>query len=349
MPQQPNYDRWVHQPVATVKRDPSEFTLEDSRRLGVRYRVPRTVSLGNVGDSEGLIFSSPHSPGGEPAKQSPVTGSALDELVLLAAVTGPKLGREVLRVARRWGPLGATEAEQVSERPLRWGEPIASWRSHARSAAAMLSVITEVSWERGPGSVADWWNMAPGRRAYIDGDEERNLFAPDGGPPYIVLPPSGAGSETWAPRVPQSTAEARFWLAPAVSNWLAAGPVAVEFRWSNARPRAEGEFGGWVATWRVESLLGRVACELAGVLLSGRGQYVCTNCRQSYTVGPGGRRPSAGARRRNYCPACRGHAYRVAKQLWEREHRAARAEARRHRRSARDSRAVELEGPVSRP
>ncbi|MGH7641630.1 MAG: hypothetical protein ACRENX_01200 [Candidatus Dormibacteria bacterium] len=349
MPRQPNYHGGIYQPAARAQRDPSEFTLEDSRRLGRRYRVPRALSLGNVGDSEGLIFGSTHSPGGEPVKRSPAIGSALDEFVRLATVGEPNLGRELLRVARRWGPLGAAKEEQVSKRPLRWGEPIASWRSHARGAAAILSVIAEVSEKRGLGSVADWWNMAPGRRAYHDGDEERNRYAPGGAPPYVVLPPSGAGSETWAPRVPQSTAEARLWLAPAVSNWLARGRVSVEFWWSDERPRAKGQMGGWVATWRAETLLGRVACELAGVLLSGRGQYVCTHCRQSYSVQLGGRRPSAGGRRRNYCPACRGQQYRVAKRLWEREHRTERAEARRNRRFASDSRAVGLEGPVSRP
>ncbi|MGH7666969.1 MAG: hypothetical protein ACREN1_06640 [Candidatus Dormibacteria bacterium] len=237
----------------------------------------------------------------------------------------------------------------MSDRPLLWGEPISSWRSYARSASAILSVITEVSGETGPGSVADWWNMAPGRPAYRDGDGEQHLFTPEDGPPYIVLPPSGAGSESWSPRVPKSTAEARLYLAAAVSNWLMVGRVSVQFQWSDGRPVARGESGGWVATWRVESLLGRVACELAGVLLSGRGQYVCASCRRTYTVHPGGRRPPTGGRRRNYCQDCRGQDYRVPKQAWEREHQAERAEARRNRRSASDSRAVELEGPVSRP
>lgn len=336
-----------------------ELGVEDPRRLGLSYAIPMSVWLDEAHGKPVLRYGSRYE-GGPPYPRQPANASALTEFTVLADQPEADFPTAVLQFAQRWGPLDLCEHDQpqfhppsgphappapVTKGAMQFKEPVEPWRRFSRSAAATLSILSDLTEGTGLGTLEAWWNAAWGRPyrepACADGRRvaEREtapgqleiVAAPTGdGAATVILPPSGFGWESWPARVPESVSEAAAGLALCVTNWVNVAGVAPELR-----PR-EGLMGGrpqWAATLALGSLSGQLAGELVALLVSGRGAFRCASCGQPYTVPSDGhhRSPAMRSGHAHYCPRCGAAA---SKRQWERRHMAERSHARAEARAA---------------
>ena len=185
-----------------------ELGIEDPRPLGLTYELPQHMELAAVEGKQVLRFGSPHE-GGLAERRSPLASPALSAFGALAQETEVDFPGAVLRFARQWGPLelcshnlprfhppgpdaqpcGPTRdlcphgSQRFHSSPcylrqattvgaMRWDEPLEVWRRFCRSAAALLSILSELTQRAGVGTSEAWWNTAWGRASWTPVQEE---------------------------------------------------------------------------------------------------------------------------------------------------------------------------------
>lgn len=322
-----------------------ELRVEDPRRLGRSYELPASVWLDDAQGAPVLCSGSRYE-GGTPHLYPPTTESALSEFATLANQPEAEFPRAVLGFAKRWGPMELCSHDLPRQHPplsphpppvaiegrVRFEEPVQPWQKFSRSAAATLSILSDLTEGTGLGTPEAWWNAAWARPPWEAAFEERWRES------SLWLRPSGHGWESWPARVPESLPEAASGLSLCVMNWVAVSGVGLELgpreSFQEGRPR-------WDISLALRSLPSRLAAELVALLVSGRGAFRCAGCGRAYTVPFDGRhrRPSIGSAHEHYCPGC-GKA--ASKRRWERQHVAERSRARRQaRRAAVKARAAE--------
>lgn len=330
-----------------------ELVVEDPRRLGLARPIPRTIRLDTEAGEPMLRYGSAYE-GSAPYRCAPEKATALTEFATLADRPDSDFPNAVLEFARRWGPLELCEhgiprfhpsaGRHSDPRPVqgkeRGSEAVAPWRRFTRSAAATLSILSDLTEAMGVGTVEAWWNADWRRRPWEAACTDRSRINEQGGAFVSLSPlPGTFEGEAWPPRVPETIPDAAFWLTACVSNWVKVAGAALELRplegLTNGRPQ-------WAASLSLGSLPGQLAGELVALLVSGRGAFRCVSCGRPYTVPVDGRHRSPSLRvdrrghfRSHFCPTCGAAA---AKRLWEREHAAernrSRAEARKRAKGA---------------
>lgn len=240
----------------------------------------------------------------------------LDELMLLANAPKDQLGKQVLKFAKRFGPLRlcerhqlpvshnhrrfvdapslwpcceatlpAAEAETIAGRLGQGGmahgwsqESVADWQRFARQAQAAMNIAGELRYRR-LGDREQWADLS--RLAHRREDER-----------WAALPGLGykPDAEPWRGDVGAQRSS----LAEVVNVWLQWGEIRTQLDWGQATARMT-----YTLPERY-NLFGTLALQLVTALSATRGGPArCANCHRYFVAT---RKPASG--RNAYCPAC---------------------------------------------
>ena len=175
---------------------------------------------------------------------------------------------EILRFARKWGPLRVCQHYMPYDRCymecLEAGsEHIAIWQDYAHRSKSILNIAVNLYNDEG-GDPADWESI-------------------------LRLEPGTMGDQRST--IEEFIDQERQILMIAVNTILDLAGVRLSLNWSNRRPQWDLVPDG--------SLLGVLATQLAFAVARSNMPSTCTSCGRPYTPN---RKPQFG--RRNYCPTC---------------------------------------------